>query len=53
MMIYRKKAGQGIWLARVKPVDIAAIVKWTVLEGKVMPEKIRAGFDRSRGVTSW
>ncbi|KAJ6262762.1 hypothetical protein Dda_1319 [Drechslerella dactyloides] len=53
MMIYRKKAGQGIWLARVKPNDVEAIVKWTLLEGKVQPDKIRAGFDRSRGVTSW
>ncbi|KAF3902658.1 hypothetical protein ABW20_dc0107293 [Dactylellina cionopaga] len=53
MIIYRKKAGQGIWLARVKPTDIEAIVRWTLLEGKVQPEKIRAGFDRSRGVTSW
>ncbi|KAF3923779.1 hypothetical protein AA313_de0204501 [Arthrobotrys entomopaga] len=53
MIIYRKKAGQGIWLARVKPNDIEAIVKWTVLEGKVQPEKIRAGFDRCKGVTSW
>ncbi|KAK6332757.1 hypothetical protein TWF696_002779 [Orbilia brochopaga] len=53
MMIYRKQAGQGIWLARVKPSDIEAIVKWTLLEGKVQPDKIRAGFDRSRGVTSW
>ncbi|KAK6342632.1 hypothetical protein TWF718_008027 [Orbilia javanica] len=53
MIIYRKKAGQGIWLARVRPHDVEAIVKWTVLEGKVQPDKIRAGFDRSRGVTSW
>ncbi|KAF3905396.1 hypothetical protein ABW21_db0206776 [Orbilia brochopaga] len=53
MMIYRKQAGQGIWLARVKPSDVEAIVKWTLLEGKVQPDKIRAGFDRSRGVTSW
>ncbi|EWC45277.1 hypothetical protein DRE_06004 [Drechslerella stenobrocha 248] len=53
MIIYRKKAGQGIWLARVRPTDVEAIVKWTVLEGKVQPDKIRAGFDRSRGVASW
>ncbi|EPS38405.1 hypothetical protein H072_7847 [Dactylellina haptotyla CBS 200.50] len=53
MIIYRKKAGQGIWLARVKPNDIEAIVRWTVLDGKVQPEKIRAGFDRCKGLTSW
>ena len=53
MIIYRKKAGQGIWLARIKPQDIEGIVKWTLLEGKVKPELIRGGFDRERGVASW
>lgn len=48
-------AGQCIWLARVKPEDIEGIVKFTVLQGKVVkPEsQLRGGFDRSRGVLSW
>lgn len=48
-------AGQCIWLARVKPEDIEGIVKYTLLQGKVVkPERqLRGGFDRSRGLMSW
>ncbi|KAI7786106.1 sucrase ferredoxin domain-containing protein [Diaporthe eres] len=48
-------AGQCIWLARVKPEDCEGIVKYTVLQGKVVkPEQqLRGGFDRSRGLMSW
>lgn len=48
-------AAQCIWLARVKPEDIEGVVKYTVLQGKVVkPEKqLRGGFDRSRGLLSW
>lgn len=48
-------AGQCIWLGRVKPEDCEGIVKYTVLQGKVVkPEQqLRAGFDRSRGLMSW
>lgn len=48
-------AAQCIWLARVKPVDCEGIVKFTVLQGKVVkPEtQLRGGFDRQRGVYSW
>lgn len=48
-------AAQCIWLARVKPEDIEGIVKFTVLQGRVVkPEsQLRGGFDRSRGVLSW
>lgn len=48
-------AAQCIWLARVKPEDIEGIVKFTVLQGKVVkPEsQLRGGFDRSKGVLSW
>jgi hypothetical protein len=48
-------AVQGIWLARVRPADCEGIVKFTVLQGKVVkPERqLRGGFDRERGVTSW
>jgi hypothetical protein len=48
-------AGQCIWLARVKPEDCEGIVKFTVLQGKVVkPERqLRGGFDRGRGLLSW
>ncbi|RDL39458.1 Thioredoxin-like protein [Venustampulla echinocandica] len=48
-------AAQCIWIARVKPEDCEGIVKFTVLQGKVVkPEsQLRGGFDRQRGVFSW
>ncbi|KAJ6160995.1 hypothetical protein N7470_004391 [Penicillium chermesinum] len=48
-------AAQGIWLARVRPEECENIVKYTVLQGKVVkPEKqLRGGFDREKGLTSW
>lgn len=48
-------ASQCIWLARVKPEDCEGIVKFTVLQGKVIKPKsqLRGGFDRERGVMSW
>jgi hypothetical protein len=48
-------AAQCIWLARIKPEDCENLVKFTVLQGKVVkPEKqLRGGFDRSKGVMSW
>ena len=48
-------AGQCIWLARVRPEDCEGIIKFTVLQGKVVkPERqLRGGFDRGRGLTSW
>ena len=48
-------AVQGIWLARVRPEDCEGIIKFTVLQGKVVkPERqLRGGFDRERGVVSW
>jgi hypothetical protein len=48
-------AGQCIWLARVRPEDCENIVKYTVLQGKVLkPERqLRGGFDRERGLVSW
>jgi len=50
--------GQGaqcIWLARVRPEDCEGIIKFTVLQGKVVkPEsQLRGGFDRGKMVTSW
>ncbi|OQO11254.1 hypothetical protein B0A48_05510 [Cryoendolithus antarcticus] len=62
MMVYRQAegeevegAGQCIWLARVRPEDCENIVRYTVLQGKVVkPERqLRGGFDRERGVVSW
>lgn len=62
MMVYRRadseettEASQCIWLARIRPEDCENIVKYTVLQGKVVkPEsQLRGGFDRDRGVVSW
>jgi hypothetical protein len=51
----REGAAQCIWLARIRPEDCEGIVKFTVLQGKVIkPEKqLRGGFDRGKGVFSW
>lgn len=48
-------AAQCIWLARVRPEDCEGLVKFTILQGKVIkPEsQLRGGFDRSRGLLSW
>lgn len=48
-------AAQCIWLARVRPEDCQNIVKFTVLQGKVVkPERqLRGGFDRQKGLFSW
>ncbi|ROT36601.1 hypothetical protein SODALDRAFT_335702 [Sodiomyces alkalinus F11] len=48
-------AAQCIWIARVKPEDCENIVRYTVLQGKVVkPEtQLRGGFDRGRGLLSW
>ena len=49
------EAGQCIWLARVRPEDCEGIIRFTVLQGKVVkPERqLRGGFDRARGLVSW
>lgn len=48
-------AAQGVWLARVRPEECENIIKYTVLQGKVLKpgQQLRAGFDRERGLTSW
>lgn len=48
-------AAQCIWLARVKPEDCENLVKYTILQGKVVkPEtQLRGGFDREKGLMSW
>lgn len=49
------EAAQCIWLARVRPEDCENIVRYTVLQGKVVkPERqLRGGFDRSKQLASW
>ncbi|EMD93598.1 hypothetical protein COCHEDRAFT_1212293 [Bipolaris maydis C5] len=51
----RGEAAQCIWLARVKPEDCENIIKYTVLQGKVVkPERqLRGGFDRCKQLASW
>ena len=48
-------AAQCIWIARVRPEHCENIVKYTVLQGKVVkPEsQLRGGFDRQKGLYSW
>ncbi|KAK2033876.1 hypothetical protein LX32DRAFT_634826 [Colletotrichum zoysiae] len=48
-------AAQCIWLARIKPEDCENLVRYTVLQGKVVkPEtQLRGGFDRAKGKMSW
>lgn len=54
VIIYRKEDGQGIWLARVAPKHVEGIVKYTVLQGKIVhSDMIRGGFNRMNGATSW
>lgn len=50
-----EEGAQCIWLARVRPEDCEGIIKYTVLQGKVVkPERqLRGGFDRAKGITSW
>jgi (2Fe-2S) ferredoxin len=49
------EGAQCIWLARVRPEDCEGIIKYTVLQGKVVkPERqLRGGFDRAKGLVSW
>lgn len=49
------EAAQCIWLARVKPEDCENIIRYTVLQGKVVkPERqLRGGFDRTKQLVSW
>ena len=49
------EAAQCIWLARVRPEDCEGIVKFTLLQGKVVKpqNQLRGGFDRTKGLVSW
>lgn len=54
VIVYRREDGQGIWLSRVMLADVEAIVKETVLAGRVTHVGgLRGGFNRKRGVVSW
>ncbi|KAI5205825.1 sucrase/ferredoxin-like family protein [Aureobasidium subglaciale] len=65
VLVYRRRlspegkplneAAQCIWLARIKPQDCENLVRYTVLQGKVVKpgEQLRGGFDRSTQLTSW
>ncbi|XDG05774.1 hypothetical protein ABKA04_005389 [Annulohypoxylon sp. FPYF3050] len=48
-------AAQCIWLARVRPEDCENIVRYTILQGKVVKgdKQLRGGFDRGTGMMSW
>ncbi|KAI1078038.1 actin patches distal protein [Whalleya microplaca] len=48
-------AGQCIWLARVRPEDCENLVRYTILQGRVVKRdsQLRGGFDRSKGLASW
>jgi hypothetical protein len=49
------EAAQCIWLARVRPEDCENIIRYTVLQGKVVkPDRqLRGGFDRCKQLASW
>ena len=49
------EASQCIWLARIRPEDCENVVKYTVLQGKVVKpdSQLRGGFDREKGIVSW
>lgn len=49
------EAAQCIWLARIRPEDCENLVKYTILQGKVVkPEsQLRGGFDRCKQLASW
>lgn len=49
------EAVQCIWLARVRPEECENIIKYTVLQGKVVKPhtQLRGGFDRENKLVSW
>lgn len=49
------EAAQCIWLARVRPEDCENIIRYTVLQGKVVKpgSQLRGGFDRCTQTVSW
>lgn len=49
------QAAQCIWLARIRPEDCENVIRYTVLQGKVVKPatQLRGGFDRYKQVMSW
>jgi endonuclease V-like protein UPF0215 family len=49
------EAAQCIWLARIRPEDCENVIRYTVLQGKVVkPDRqLRGGFDRCKQMVSW
>ncbi|CAI6316998.1 unnamed protein product [Periconia digitata] len=49
------EAAQCIWLARIRPEDCENVIRYTVLQGKVVKpgSQLRGGFDRCKEVVSW
>ena len=49
------EAAQCIWLARIRPEDCENVIRYTVLQGKVVKpgSQLRGGFDRTKQVVSW
>jgi (2Fe-2S) ferredoxin len=43
-----QNSGTGIWYGRVSPHEVPAVVKHTIMEGKVLPEILRGGINMSR-----
>ncbi|KAF2136725.1 uncharacterized protein K452DRAFT_236980 [Aplosporella prunicola CBS 121167] len=50
-----REAAQCIWLGRVRPSDCENLVKYTLLQGKLVKpgSQLRGGFDRGRQLVSW
>lgn len=41
--------GTGVWYGRVSPHEVPAVVKHTILEGKILPLLLRGGVNLNRG----
>nr|POE84606.1 altered inheritance of mitochondria protein 32 [Quercus suber] len=46
-------AGKGIWYGRVGPADCEGIVQKTVVEGKVVMDRLRGVIDQKEGLVRW
>lgn len=49
------EAAQCIWLARIRPEDCENVIRYTLLQGKVVKPQtqLRGGFDRGKQLVSW
>jgi hypothetical protein len=50
-----EQVAQCIWLARVRPEDCENLVRYTIMQGKVVKPttQLRGGFDRGKQLASW